>query len=86
MVEINQMAHFVNNHLSDAVYIELYQLQIEADVAFSGATPPPWAHIPNAYFGWRHVIFAEFLNYWREKLAKNNFGTIFVPFYYLAFR
>jgi len=40
MVEVYEVAHLMNHHLSDAVLGKLYQLEIEADAAFSGAAAP----------------------------------------------
>ena len=63
MVKVNEMAHLVNHHLTDAVFIELYELQIKADVASSGAATPPRPHIADGDLCRSNIVFPEFFNY-----------------------
>ena len=80
MVEINEVAHLVNHHLADAVFVEFDELHIETDVASSRAAAPPRLHVADGDFRWCHVVFAEFLDYWRKKIAEDDFCLGFIPF------
>ena len=74
------MAHFVNHHLTDAVFVELDQLQIQANVASSRAASPSGTHVSNADFRWRNVESFEFLNDWRQNIAEDFYCLGFIPF------